>query len=102
VHCPKCQLENPANTIYCIRCHTPLRYVCPACQYEQTHGGNCDRCGVDFAKYAALLVFQAQSKADRERQDIKTRAGFVRQLLLLPLTGGISLIRYILGSIRGE
>jgi hypothetical protein len=102
VRCPKCRVENPANAIYCIRCHAPLRYTCPACKYEQAHGGKCDKCGVDFAKYAAMLVFRAQDDANQRRARRKLHRGMARQILLLPLTGGISLVRYILGWIRGD
>jgi hypothetical protein len=57
---------------------------------------------VDFAKYAAMLVFRAQETSRREREKLKGRAAIVRQIILLPLTGGLSLLNYLRGKARGE
>jgi hypothetical protein len=57
---------------------------------------------VDFAKYAALLMFRMQQEADQKRARAKTRASIAKQILLLPVTGGISLVRYLLSRLRGE
>ena len=100
MQCPKCRQENPEQAQYCIRCHTPLRYTCPACKHVQAHGGQCAQCGVDFAKYSALLVFTAQQTASRERERTRLRTSIVKQIILLPITGGISLVRYLLGLLR--
>jgi hypothetical protein len=102
MQCPACRQENPEQALFCTRCHTPLSYVCPACKHVQAHGGQCDQCGVDFAKYAALLMFRMQQEADQQRARAKTRGSIVRQILLLPVTGGISLVRYLLSRLRGE
>jgi uncharacterized membrane protein YvbJ len=77
-----------------------LSYTCPACKHVQAHGGQCEQCGVDFAKYSALLVFTAQETASRKRQRTRARTSIVRQIILLPITGGISLVRYLLGLLR--
>jgi hypothetical protein len=66
------------------------------------HGGTCDGCGLDFAKYAAMLVFRAMDDAQRERQKAKGRAAIWKQVFLFPITGGLSLIRYFTGKARGE
>lgn len=80
----------------------PLRFTCPACKHVQLHGGTCDQCGVDFGKYAAMLVFQAQAQADQSRQRTKDRNSILKQILLLPVTGGLSLIGFFRSWGRGE
>jgi hypothetical protein len=102
MQCAKCKTENPDTVTYCVRCHTPLKYTCPACQHVQFQGGKCEKCGVDFAKYAAMLVFQAKENSGLERSKAKERAGIWKQLLLLPITGGLSLIKYFVGRAKGE
>jgi uncharacterized membrane protein YvbJ len=102
VQCPKCRQENPEHARFCVRCHTPLSYACPACKHVQAQGGQCEQCGVDFAKYSALLVFTAQQIANRERERTRARTSIVRQIILLPITGGISLVKYLLGLLRGK
>ena len=93
--CPKCGQDNPETIQFCLRCHAPLRYTCPACQHLQDHGGQCDQCGVDFAKYAAMLVFQAQTQAQRGREVLRKRNSVIKHLLLLPITGGLSLLSFL-------
>ena len=93
--CPKCGVENPGKVQFCVRCHTPLWYTCPACRHTQDHGGLCDKCGVDFAKYAALMVSHAQERAQRERDVSRQRGSVYKQILLLPITCGLSLLSYL-------
>ena len=100
--CPKCRQENPEKAQYCVRCHTPLSYTCPACKHVQTHGGKCDQCGVDFVKYSAMLLFSAKDAAARERERTRAQTSIIKQIVLLPITGGISLVKYLLGQLRGE
>ncbi len=57
---------------------------------------------MDFAKYSAMLVFRAQDDAHRDRERSRTRTSIVKQILLLPITGGISLVRFLLVRMRGE
>ena len=99
--CPKCQHENLEAARFCVRCHAPLRYVCPACKNVQAEGGKCEKCGVDFAKYAAMLAFRAQQDTQQSRERLRSRAGLLKQILLLPVTGGISFVKYLLEQIRG-
>ena len=100
--CPKCRHENSEAAQYCGRCHAPLRYTCPACKHVQPQGGICEKCGVDFSKYAAMLVFQAQDDSRKAVERSRRSYQAVKQVLLLPVTGGISLIRYVLGILKGE
>ena len=102
MQCPKCKAENPETVTYCVRCHAPMKYLCPSCKHVQLQGGKCEKCGVDFAKYAAMLVFQAKDVAQSEREKSKDRTAIIKQLLLLPITGGYSLIKYFLGRARGD
>ena len=57
---------------------------------------------MDFVKYAAMLVFQAKDVAQSEREKSKDRTAIIKQVLLLPITGGYSLIKYFLGRARGD
>ena len=102
MQCPKCKTENAETLTFCVRCHTPLKYICPSCKHVQLHGGTCKKCGVDFAKYAAMLVFQAKDTAQAERRKAQGRSAILKQILLLPITGGLSLIKYFVGKARGE
>ena len=102
MQCPKCKTENSDTLTYCKRCHTPLKYTCPACKHVQLQGGTCEKCGVDFAKYAAMLVFQAKEAAQAQRKKSKEHAAIWKQILLLPITGGLSLIKYIVGRAKGD
>ena len=100
--CPKCSQENLESARFCSRCHAPLRYICPACKHVQSQGEKCEKCGVDFAKYAAMLVFKAQQDSGLAKDRARARMGIVKQILLLPITGGISLLKYLLGQLRGD
>ena len=100
--CPKCSKETPATAQFCVYCHTPVRYTCPSCKNQQDHGGQCDKCGTDFAKYAAMLVVQAQSQAELQRDRTNSRQSLLKQLLLLPITGGFSLLKQLRRQARGD
>ncbi len=102
MQCPKCRQENPEAAQFCLRCHAPLRFTCPACKHVQTHPGKCDQCGVDFAKYAAMLIFQAKEESGQVRQRAKGRGEIIKQILLLPVTGGLSLLKYLRLRLRGD
>lgn len=102
MQCPKCHRENPQEAQFCTRCHTPLRFTCPACRHVQDHGGKCDQCGVDFAKYAAMLLFQATEGAQVKRRRAQRKASIAWQIFLVPLTGGLSLLKYLLARFRRD
>jgi hypothetical protein len=57
---------------------------------------------VDFAKYAAMLVFEAKTDAQRASERWRETQGIVKQILLLPITGGLSLIKYLLNRLKGN
>ena len=79
-----------------------LRFTCPACQHVQRRGGTCEQCGVDFVKYAAILQFQMEQKVRAEREKAKARSAAVKQIVLLPITGGWSLLKYVKSALTGE
>jgi len=100
VKCTRCRQENPETARFCSRCHTPLRFTCPACGHAQSHGGTCDACGVDFLKYGLVHLGRMQVEAARERARERHRHELFRQLALVPLTGGLSLFKYLRNRLR--
>lgn len=96
MECPKCKTANSDAAQFCTRCHATLLYKCPSCGAAQRHGGKCDACGIDFAKYAVMLIAQEQSRADREHEKVREKAAGWKQLILLPVNGGFSLVKYLL------
>ncbi len=100
MQCPKCRHENPEKALFCTRCHAPLHFTCPACRHVQDRGGKCDQCGVDFAKYAAMLVFQAREIAQGKRKHTGEKTSLAKQIILIPLTGGLSLLKYVFSRLR--
>lgn len=98
MRCAKCGHDNPDTNQFCSQCHAPARFTCPACKHTQDHGGRCDQCGVDFVKYAMMLVFQGQTSTQQARLRRKGRGEIIRQILLLPITGGWSLLKYLRAS----
>lgn len=92
--CPKCGTEARDLARFCTRCHATLRFKCPACAHEQRQGGICEKCGVDFVKYATVLIAQSQGEADLEKERLDRRTGLLKSLIWAPLSGGISLFRY--------
>ena len=90
--CAKCGQENLKAVEFCVRCHYPLRFTCPACKNIQMHGGTCDKCGADFAKYAAMLIVRAQLQEEQSREAKKSRTGPLIEVLLAIVTLGLSLM----------
>jgi hypothetical protein len=96
MECPKCKTANADTAQFCTRCHATLLYKCPSCAATQRHGGKCDKCGIDFAKYATMMVAQEQIRASREHEKVRQNATTWRQIILLPVTGGYSLMKHFL------
>lgn len=92
--CPKCGADAREVARFCPRCHATLRFECPACKHEQRKGGACEKCGVDFVKYIAAVVAGKKVEADQVHDRIERRTGIIKQVFLLPLTGGLSLFKY--------
>ena len=102
MECPKCHRVNPDTSHYCLRCHTPMRFVCPACKHSQLKGGQCEKCGVDFVKFLTMMQFQMVTDAKQERERVKSRSDIIKQVLLLPITGGFSLLKFLRKRLRGD
>lgn len=83
---------------FCQRCHNTMRFECPACHHQQRTGGKCEKCGVDFIKYVGAVVAAKQAEADAIYDKLEQRSTLMKNLLAVPFTGGISLIRQLLGS----
>jgi transcription initiation factor IIE alpha subunit len=98
--CQKCSAEAPESAKFCPRCHTPLSFECPSCGNRQTHGGTCEKCGIDFVKYASVLIASKKAEADASHERSVRRATLLKNLLLSPITGGIPLIRQLLDGSR--
>jgi hypothetical protein len=96
VTCPKCGATVREVARFCQRCHATMRYECPACRHQQRTGGNCEKCGVNFIKYVGAVVAAKQAEADAIHDKIEQRSTLMKNLLFIPLTGGISLIRQLL------
>jgi hypothetical protein len=47
-----------------------------------------------------MLVLQAREGAQEKRRRARDNAALIRQILLLPLTGGLSLLRYVFSRFR--
>jgi hypothetical protein len=98
VKCPKCGAAVREIARFCQRCHNTMRYECPACRHQQRAGGNCEKCGVNFIKYVTAVVVAKQAEADAIHDKIEQRSTLIKNLLFIPFTGGISLIRQFLVS----
>jgi len=96
VKCPKCGTENREVARFCTRCHATLRYECPSCHHGQRHGGICERCGVDFMKYINAVVAANKSQSDADHARLEQRSSLMKNLLFVPFTLGIPLIRSFL------
>jgi predicted RNA-binding Zn-ribbon protein involved in translation (DUF1610 family) len=92
--CPKCGTDARDIARFCPRCHTTLRFECPSCGNRQRAGGKCEKCGIDFIKYIGAVVAAKKAEADAVHDRLERRSSFLRALLLLPVNGGVSLIRY--------
>jgi zinc ribbon protein len=92
VKCPKCGATAREVARFCQRCHMTLRFSCPACKNEQRNGGTCEKCGVDFLKYIVAVVDAKKQSRDAEQERFERRTGLVKNILAIPLTGGLSLL----------
>ncbi len=88
--CPKCGQDNLETVRFCTRCHTLLRYACPACHHLQPHGGKCDACGVDFVEYetAQLRLARERAQAAAAPRGSQATRGTIMGVILLVLAIG--------------
>jgi hypothetical protein len=102
MQCPKCNAEARDIARFCPRCHATLRYECPSCKHEQRHGGQCEKCGVDFLKYINAVLSAKKNEADAAHERLEQRSSLMKNLLFVPFTLGIPLIRNFLVGSRKE
>jgi hypothetical protein len=100
MNCPKCGSEARDIARFCRRCHATLRYQCPSCRHEQRQGGVCESCGIDFLKYVAAVVAGKQSETDVINDRLEQRSTLLKNILWVPLTGGLSLLRHFFATSR--
>jgi hypothetical protein len=49
-----------------------------------------------------MLVSKAVDEAARKREGTRKRASLAKQIVLVPLTGGLSLLKYLMSRLRGD
>lgn len=98
IKCPKCATEVRDVARFCTRCHTTLRFQCPSCAHEQRQGGTCEKCGIDFLKYIGATVAAKKIEAGQLHERIERRSALLKNILYVPFTLGIPLIRMFFAS----
>jgi hypothetical protein len=98
VKCPKCGTEVRDIARFCTRCHATLRFQCPSCGHEQRQGGTCEKCGIDFLKYVGAVLAGKKAEADQFHERLEQRSTLLKNILWVPFTLGIPLIRSLLIS----
>ena len=98
VKCPKCGTEVRDIARFCTRCHATLRFMCPSCGNEQRQGGTCEKCGIDFLKYVGAIMTAKKAEADQFHDRLEQRSTLMKNILWVPFTLGIPLIRSLLIS----
>jgi len=98
INCPKCGTAVRDIARFCTRCHATLRFRCPSCGNEQRQGGTCEKCGVDFLKYISALMAANKAEADQFHDRVEQRSTLLKNILWVPFTLGIPLIRSLLIS----
>lgn len=98
VPCPKCGSNAREVARFCPRCHATLRYRCPSCKHEQRQGGQCEKCGVNFLKYVTAVAGAKRAEVDAVNERLYQRSELAKNILLIPLTGGLSLVRLLFGD----
>lgn len=70
-----------------------MRFECPSCHHQQRTGEKCEKCGIVFIKYIGAVVAAKQAEADMIQEKLDRRASFLKNIIMIPLTGGLSLFR---------
>jgi len=68
----------------------------------QLQGGKCDVCGVDFAKYAAMMVYRVQENAREARKNATWRAPLWAQIAFFPFPALITLTLYLVRKAKSR
>ncbi len=75
-----------------------MRFECPSCHNKQRTGVTCEKCGINFVKYIGAVVAAKQTEQDTIQAKLDRRSAFLKNLVALPLTGGLSLFRQLFRS----
>lgn len=100
IPCPKCGAAVREVARFCQRCHMTMRFECPSCGNKQRTGVKCEKCGINFVKYIGAVVAAKQTEQDSIQAKQDRRSAFLKNLVALPLTGGLSLVKQLLRSSR--
>ncbi|MGA7840697.1 MAG: zinc ribbon domain-containing protein [Candidatus Acidiferrales bacterium] len=100
IPCPKCGAAVREVARFCQRCHMTMRFECPSCHNKQRTGVACEKCGINFVKYIGAVVAAKHTEQDTIQAKLDRRSAFLKNLVALPLTGGLSLVKQLLRSSR--
>jgi hypothetical protein len=95
IPCPKCGAAVREVARFCQRCHMTMRFECPSCHNKQRTGVTCEKCGINFVKYIGAVVAAKQTEADTIQAKLDRRSAFLKNLVALPFTGGIALVKQL-------
>ncbi len=57
---------------------------------------------MDFAKYTLMVQAKARDEVDRDIAHRRERTNMARGLILAPINGGLSLLRYLRSRLLGD
>jgi ribosomal protein L32 len=77
-----------------------MRFECPSCGNKQRTGVKCEKCGINFVKFIGAVVAAKQAEVDAVDAKLDRRSAFLKNLVALPLTGGISLVKHLLRTTK--
>jgi hypothetical protein len=98
MECTRCHHLNAESIEFCTCCHQTLLYKCPHCWHLQARSGTCEKCGCNFGIYWSSYLERTAKERDRvEVERVKSALSILLQILLIPLTGGRALVRFVLG-----
>jgi|SRR5580658_2418300 hypothetical protein len=100
IPCPKCGAAVREVARFCQRCHMTMRFECPSCGNKQRTGVKCEKCGINFVKFIGAVVAAKQAEVDAVDAKLDRRSAFLKNLVALPLTGGISLVKHLLRTTK--
>ena len=95
IPCPKCGAAVREVARFCQRCHMTMRFECPSCGNKQRTGVKCEKCGINFVKYIGAVVAAKQAEVDAVEAKMDRRSALLKNLVALPLTGGIALVKQL-------
>src|SRR5277367_244901 len=95
IPCPKCGAAVREVARFCQRCHMTMRFECPSCHNQQRTGVKCEKCGINFVKYIGAVVAAKQAEVDAVEAKLDRRSALLKNLVALPLTGGIALVKQL-------